>query len=649
MSGIKDQDRLEEVRKRLYERGNVPKLSKTHELQDTKHEVRTSWQEPPKPLVQNAPIAPASPSTNVFENSMPLKRKKGYRAKILIAGFIFFGIALLLSSAFLLFGRNNISGENITIGATGPFTIGGGENLPLQVGITNANSVPIEVATLIVEYPNGTKSSTVQGKDLFTERLALQSIKAGETINVPLRAVVFGEENQEKEVKVSIEYRVKGSNATFFKEATPLRFKISSSPIIVRADAIKKISSGQEADITLTVVSNSPTALSEVLVKAEYPIGFDFSKSSPSPTNGQNMWLIKNLEPGKEQKIVITGIVIGKKTDQHAINFTVGVPNQRDPQSLASIFSTAQTQFEIEQPFLDIAMKINSSEEPEIAVDPGKRSVVLVEVTNTLGDTLNDTSVTVGLAGNAVSIFEVSPQGGYYDPSTNTILWDVANTPELKQIAPGEKRRLSFSIASAGGVDKTPQIDINVNAKARRVSENSVAEELIGTAKRIIKVISSPKLVGVVSHNNGVFPDTGPVPPVSDQVTTYTISAVIENGSNTLTDAIMTASLPEYVTWLDKTEGTGKIAYNSVTRALEWSAGEIQPNAETYISFQISVLPNALHVGTIPVIVGEQRFKAIDRFTGSTVRATNPPITTKLPSESGNDANSGTVRAKAGN
>jgi hypothetical protein len=641
MSGIKDSENLEDVRRRLYERGDFKTAHTTHALTGQPQQVSTTWQTQPQPKPTPAPVPPPV----VTIEPMTTKRKRGYRTKILVAGLVFFGIALLVSSLFLLFGRNNISGENITMSVSGPFTVGGGEELQMQVGITNGNSVAIDVATLIVEYPNGTQSATTQGKDLFSERLALETIKAGETINVPVRARVFGEENEEKTVNVAIEYRVKGSNATFFKEAEALRFKISSSPVIVRAESVKKISSGQETDVTLTIASNSGTPLSELLVRAEYPIGFDFTSAEPRPTGGENIWLIKNLEPEKEQKIVIKGILIGKETDEHAVKFTVGVPNERDSQTLASIFSTAQTQFEIEQPFLDIDVKINSLEEAEIAVEPGKRSVVVTEIKNSTEDTLSDVAVEIALGGNAVSIFEVSPQGGYYDPSKNTILWDVANTPELREVVPGASKRVSFSVEPASGVNKTPQINIDINAKARRVSERRVAEQLVGTAKRIIKVISSATLVGVISHNNGIFDDAGPMPPVSDKATTYTLSMVIENGSNTITDAIVTAALPAYVTWLQKTEGVGKIDYNPTTRALEWSAGEIAPNAETYISFQVSVTPRALQVGTVPVVLGQQRLKAIDRFTGSTIRTSSDAITTALPAEGGVDEESGRVRA----
>lgn len=651
MSGIKDQDRLDEVRKRLYERGIARNLSKSHELGDIKKDVQTTWVEPPKPVVPVPPPPVQTPvlAANELSDMSPKKRKRGYRIKILLAGAGFFVLAIVLSSAFLMFGHTSISGENITISATGPFTIGGGEELPLQVGITNANSVSIESATLIVEYPNGTQSSTEKGKDLFTERLPLQTIKQGETVNVPMKAVVFGEENEEKTVKVSIEYRVQGSNATFFKEAAPLRFKISSSPIIVRADTLKKISSGQETEVTLTIISNSPTPLSQILVKAEYPTGFDFTKSDPAPTHAQNMWLIENLEPEKEQTITITGVVIGKETDENAVNFTVGVPNERDPQSLASVFATTQTQFQIEQPFLDISMEINNSSDKEIAIDPGKRSNVDIEFKNTLEDPLYDLGIEVKLSGNAFSIYEVGPSSGYFDQTKKTILWDVSNTSELKQVNPGEVKHLSFSVQPNEGVSRTPQINIDVNAKARRVSERQVAEQLVGTASSVVKVVSSPKILAVINHNNGVFADTGPIPPVVDKATTYTVSLVVENGSNDITDAIVSASLPAYVTWLNKTDGSGAISYNPTTRGLEWKAGDVSANAEAYASFQVSFTPRSLQVHTSPVLVSEQRVKAVDRFTGTVVRDSNGAITSRLSSESGDDEASGEVRATESN
>jgi hypothetical protein len=654
MSSIKNQEKLEEVRKRLYERGNPDLKTRSHKLSDTKEPVPTSWDSKPKTTVPiTQPVVetqtPTQQVTDVF--SMASKKiKKGYRLKILIAGVLFFILALVVSSVFLIFGNNNISGANITISASGPFTIGGGEELPLQVGITNSNTVPIESATLIIDYPSGTQSSTEAGKELFTERLPLKTIKEGETVNIPIRALVFGEENEEKTINVSIEYRVTGSNATFFKEAEPLRFKISSSPVVIRADSLKKISSGQETTVTVTITSNSPTALSEVLVKAEYPSGFDFTKSDPSPTHSQNTWLIQNLKPEGSETITITGVVVGKETDQYAINFSVGVPNERDTQNLASVFAKTQTQFEIEQPFLDVVMKINNSAEREVAVEPDQQSNISIDFTNTLDDTLYDISVKVELGGNDFSIKNIGPASGDYDSSTDSITWNVSNTPALEQVNPGDTEHVSFVVEPKKGTSQTPQLNIKVSAQARRVSENQVSETLVGTVSGVIKVVSSPEIIGVADHSNSVFVDAGPTPPVVGMATTYTMSLIIANGSNDITDALVTTSLPAYVTWLNQVEGSGQLSYNPTTRGIEWAAGDVGSNGEAHISFQVSLLPRSSQVGTTPTLISEQRIRATDRFTGTIVRDTHPSVNATLLSESGRqDEASGRVRATESN
>lgn len=652
MSGIKDQEKIEALRQKLYERGDQNKTRAPQVLSDTKQPVAKNWQNPPQKKASeagasaNEPVFDAHPPQETMSSKKP---KRDYRQKILLAGFAFFVVAMGVSSLFLAFGNNSISGENISIAINGPFTVGAGSELALQVGITNGNTVPIKSATLIVEYPDGTLSPAAEGEEsrqLSTERMSLQTIEPGETVNIPLRARVFGEENQEKLVRVSVEYRVEGSNATFFKEAEPLRFKISSSPVSISADTLKKISSGQEAEVELTIASNSPTPLTQVLVQAEYPSGFDFTESSPSPAYGQNTWVIENLEPESEEVITITGIVVGDETDEYAIKFSVGVPAQGSEQTLASVFGTAQTQFQIEEPFLDIDLSVEGQTGTEVVASPGERSSVVVEFTNTLDDTLYDTAIEVQLSGNAFSIYEVGPSSGYFDSSENTITWDVSNTPSLQEIVPGETQRLSFTLEPSSNVSRTPQINLNVNTSARRVSESDVAEELVGTASSVIKVVTAPGVHAEATHDDDIFNNSGPVPPEVDEETTYTITLMIENGSNEITEALLTTSLPPYVTWLDQSAGAGDMIYNPTTRNIEWSAGDIGANAEAFASFQVSLLPRQLQLGTTPTLISEQRVRAVDRFTGTVVRASSPAVTTRL---AGEGESSGIVRASEDN
>ena len=192
--------------------------------------------------------------------------------------------------------------ENITLNVEGPFGVGGGEELKMQIAISNQNTVPMESTSLIISYPKGTQSAKDTGKELSVERLSLDSINSGEVINIPMSAIVFGEENEEKVINVAVEYRVRGSNATFRREAEPLRFKISSSPVVLKVESVNKIASGQEMELDISIISNSPSTLSGLLLKAEYPFGFDFSESSFDTVSGKDTWSIDTLDPEEKNK-----------------------------------------------------------------------------------------------------------------------------------------------------------------------------------------------------------------------------------------------------------------------------------------------------------------------------------------------------------
>lgn len=654
MSGVKDSENIGKLRDRLYERGNPTEPHKRHELHDEEKEVPTSWRQSKEirqhdmkretqPATEKVSVPPTPPPPLRMSNlEAEGGKKKGYRFKLMMLGLIFFAVSLVVSIGLLLFGNNTYSGKNITIDVDGPFTIGGGEVLPVQVAITNGNEISIASATLIVEYFPGTISAGEEKEQLFIERLALDAIGAGETVNIPIRAVVFGEENEEQVIKVSIEYRTENSNARLFKEADPLRYKISSSPVSISTESLKKISSGQATDIVVTVKSNAPTTLSKVLVRAEYPIGFDYDSSTPAPFSGENAWLIENLKPESEEEIVISGVVVGKETDEYAINFTVGIPDDRNKEQIASLFGTAQTQFEIEQPFLNVALTMGNVVNDTKVAEPNQLVNASIEITNTLKDTIYDLIVKVSLGGNAIADLDVGPPRGFYDSRTDTITWDVSNSPELSELRSNESTRVSFAIEPDSKVALTPEVTMDVYVEARRVRESQVAETLTGTAKGAIRVVSEPDIKTSITYDAGPFNDTGSIPPQAEKETTYTANMLISNGSNDLTNAVVTAILPTYVTWKDEVSDGG-VTYNSTTRTVTWQIGNLSANKSDSVSFQLGVTPSKTQVGQTPVIIGEQQMRATDRFTNTTIYDSYPARTTEMSLETGYESQNGRV------
>jgi hypothetical protein len=629
--------KIDEMRARLYQRGTNPPQRTEAKLTDTPEAVPDAWADvqhmQPAPPAEAPPSSPVAPVAARRQRSSVRRRA---RRIIVSLGVLFFVGALSISTIVMLFGNNSISADNIAVSVNGPFTVGGGETVNIQVGVTNANAVPISAATLIINFPEGTRRPG-DNSVLFVERLSLETIRAGETVNVPVSAVIFGEENSNQQIDVSIEYRVEGSNATFFREAEPYEFKISSAPVVLEAAGNLQVSSGQETDIRLIVSSNAQAPIQDIIVTADYPNAFDYTLAEPAPVRGQNTWRIDELAPGETSTINIRGIFTGSESDELAMHFLVGAPTADDPTRIASVFNAISTQVAIERPFLDIEMEINGETESTAVIEPGRGVNGQIRITNTLSDIIYDTEIDLVLGGNALSDETVDQTDGFYDSLTNTISWTPATNNRLLEIEPGESVVLSFNFVPDESVRQTPVVTLSAAVESRRVRESRVPERLAGSIERMVQVASIPTMLSEARRTSG------PIPPEINQVTNYTISLLAETASNNLNNVVVTTVLPPYVTYADDTSGAGSVSYNEATRTVTWQVGEIEVGQPAVGSFAVSFRPTVAQVDRIPVLIEEQRLRAEDAFTGSVVRATQRGVTTEMSTELGFAPDNGRV------
>lgn len=647
-------DRIEALRERLYRRGGATDFVTRHALHDGLpggHTESTAarggaWASqaaatPHAPGSASLPQGTAPGAQNPF---MKHKTRTRFRIIVALVGLAFFVAALVFSSSFLFFGSNTISGENISIDVNGPFTIGGGDQMSLQIAVANENAVAVESALLVIGYPQGTQSASEPGKELFTERIPLNRIDSGEVVNVPVRALVYGEENEEKTVTVSVEYRVSGSNATFFKEADLYRFKISSSPVTLSVDTVRSVTSGQEVEIELTVQSNASAPVSDLLIQATYPNGFDFASAEPAPDSNKDTWSIKELKPEERKTITIKGIVTGKQNEERVFDVSVGVANERDRFALASHFVSNEFGIAIEEPFLAVTTQINGTDKNPIAVKHGEHVSVRVTFENTLEDALYDVEVTARLDGNALDEGRVSAVGGFYESSNNLVTWNYVDTKTLKEVPPGSKVDLTFTLIPEEEVNRSPEITMDFAVKGKRVYEDRVPRELTGILTRTVQIESKVAYDSSMVYSDGPFTNTGPVPPIAEKTTQYAVLMTVENGSNSITGAEVTAVLPPYVTWLDLVTPGDTVKYNATSRQLTWDIGDVEANTREEVWMQISFTPSLAQVGETPTLLRDQQFKAMDRFTGTSLRATGYALSTVLSDDPDPNLRDGRVR-----
>lgn len=622
MKRIDDQDQIDEMRKRLYDRGAAVEETVRHQLSDIKVDVSRDW----------ASSAPTEESSLATE---PAKPKRHYRSFLLIGSLLIFIFVATFSALFYMYGGNQISNDNIQIVFEGPSTIGGGQELSLQVAVSNQNTVPIEAATLILTYPSGTRSSGDIPRNLFEERIPIADVEPGSVKNIPISVVIFGEENTEKQIEATIEYRVDGSNGVFYKDADALSFRITSSPLALRIDNIEKVASGQLVDITMTAVSNAPTTLNNVLITASYPNGFTYESSNPVPIFGQNVWRIDELEPKGSQSITIQGIVSGLTEESFRINFNAGPANPDNQYLVGATLAEGWADYVIERPFIDIAINVAGQGSRDVVLSQGAPSTVEVLITNTLDETVYDMVVEVVPEGNALNEDSIS-SSGFYDSNTKTVRWESSNDSSFAQILPGSSRSLAFSVVP-GNVRTTASYDLVVNVYARRVAESSAQESLIGTT------IAGAKYSSTVVLGSQASLQSGPVPPEVGETTTYLMTIVAEAGANDVTGGIVETSLPIYVNWLDEYDVQGEVVYNSVSKQLQWTIGDIPSGQRKELTFPVSIRPSLSQVRSSPVLINKQSLRVNDRFTGALLQDSVPAVRTTLSTEQGYAADSGAV------
>lgn len=575
MKNLHTQEQIDEMRKRLYDRGAKPEEVVRHQLSDTPIDVSRDWNVGRDELKNKVDLRAGmsvelNPDDSIEQNERietEDKPKRRYRSFILLGSLFIFVAVAIISSLFLYLGGNQISSANIQVSVQGPSLTGGGEVFPLQVAVTNHNTVPIESTTLILKYPIGTRSVGDAPRNLFEERIPLEKLTPGEVRNVPVNIAIFGEENTEKTIEATIEYRVEGSNGMFYKDADPLTFRISSTPLVLRVESIKKVASGQLIDVTMTAVSNASSPLNDVLITASYPTGFTYESSDPEPVFGQNVWRIDELLPEQSKTIKLKGIVSGLTEETFVINFTAGPANPDNQFLVGSKLAEAKIDFTIERPFIDVGITIDNDNDREVVLSEGKVSSVKVDIKNTLDETVYDMVVEVVPGGNALTENSIKSDQGFYDSNTGTVRWEVSNNSSFDKILPGDTRSLEFTVIP-GSVRTTTSYDLVVNVYARRVAESSALETLIGTVKAEAKYSSNISVGSQAGRNSGSFSDSGPVPPKVGQTTTYTLILVAEAGANDITDAVVETSLPLHANWNDEYEAEGAITYNSVSKKL---------------------------------------------------------------------------------
>jgi len=586
-----------------------------------------------------------TPAATVASMSRAHTRKSPVKLLLLASvGFFFFAAAVAIYVFYA--GINLVSTDNVNISAIVPVQVPGGEVTVFKVNIENDNDVDLEGAVLTVTFPEGTKKSTDIGADLrrYTETVGV--VPKGGVAMREIEAVFFGEENTQKEILISIEYRIKGSNALLYKEKV-YDFLLTAAPVSMSVQGLKEIQSGQEVEFNVTLVSNSKTSVNDLLLKAEYPFGFEFKSASPKSTFANNIWKIDRIDPAEKRVFKIRGTIVGQNEEERVFRFSIGIRDKQNEKLIGTTFLSVQHGIIVERPFIGVDIAMDGEIAEEHVVRPGTKVRADVLWSNNLPNRIIDSVIEVKLNGNLFIPRDVSADQGFYRSQDNLIIWDQTGNPTLTVLEPGTKGAVGFGMgmvptASIVGMGiKNPEMSFSVSVKGKRLAENAVPEEIDAFITKKVKFATEVNFSSRSSYALGAIPNRGPIPPRVGQETTYTVIWTLMNTSNTVTGGQVKAILPSYMKWMGVVNpSTENVSFQPVGGTVTWDVGAIKPytgfsGTPREVAFQVSIVPSLSQLDTAPVILREATFLGTDEFTGTQFRIVRPDISTETRSDPG--------------
>ena len=565
-----------------------------------------------------------------------------FMKRIFIFALLFFMAAILVAGYVFMGGNTFISSRNIDIKVLGPTSISAGEVLELGVSISNTNNADLEVANLSIQYPQGSRNPDNTAESLTYTKVDMGGIKAGAEAIENIRSVLFGSSREMKEIKFSFEYKVKGSNATFYKEKV-YELTIGNSPITLSVDSPGTVISGEGFTTQVSVTLNATDVMKNVVLKAEYPYGYSVLDAIPNSATDGNVWVLGDLSPGDKKKISIRGQLVGQNQEERTFRFYVGVsdggtanPNLKIP--IISLLNTVA----VNRPSLGLDIAFNGESSSAYIAPAARPIATTINYQNNLPDKLLNPRLEVHLSGSALDKSSVKPgNSGFYDAPKSTVSWSLSNSIGSSELAPGERGQVVFNFSSLPNLSLSGDVrDITLSFSIMGTPVGAVGQNpVIVSEQRTVKISSQVNFSSKTLRSLGSFSNHGPIPPKADEETTYTVIFGVGNTQGDLTDAKVTARLGSNVSWLGvQSAASEDISYDASSNMITWDMEQLPSgsgfsSATREVSFQVALKPTISQIGTVPNLVNSIVFSGRDVATGETMTVNNSPLTTRLSSD----------------
>ncbi len=562
---------------------------------------------------------------------------------------------LLIGGIVMKLRSGLFSEENITVNLAGSGEVGSAELVTYDFEYANANWMSLRDTVVIFEYPEAFHPEPAAKLSIKTSRaeLPLGEIASQGHGKVSLTGKFYGSKGQQMKIAATLRY-TPSTITTTFEKRTERMMTIVSSPLNFEIDAPLERASDQEVQYDIRYVNPGDISFSNLKIKMDFPTDFIFTDADPKPSDGNTVWSVGDLAAHQSGTLTIRGRISGARDEQKSVHGGIGVfqgdgvfvpygENSRKTRIVASPFSIHQT--------------VNTRSN-DVYANPGDALQYVIEYRNDGNVGIRDAIISMDIDSSYLDfstlVFNSETTKGAYLQSRKAILWKASDLPALSRVEPGQSGKVSFTIKTYADLDKRGSVVRTPLIRSVAKIDSPDIPAIVGFTKVVASNTLDVKINSRVTgellgyYQDTAIPNTGPIPPVIGQETTYTFHLSLANTTNDVRNARVSILLPTGNRFTgQKKPDSEKILLNERANELIWDMGTFAAGERREIVFQMGVTPEENAFDTEVTLVSSAIFTGQDSFTGANVRLEKSRKTSTLTEDS--SIGSGNYRVRAAN
>lgn len=532
------------------------------------------------------------------------------------------------------------AGANVAMEFSRPDQIFSGQPFVITISVSNNSDQVLKNAKLSLYLPDKVYNLNGSQNQRVIES-ALGDVGPGSVAPNNFRLLVVGDSQTLKHIESRFSYQLNGSSAEF-ENKSAADLSVGQRAIDLSFDAPQSVFSGSSFDVKVKYQNNSGRDFNDnVILKIDYPSGFQFAKSSADVMAGNNQWSIGKLAKGASGELIITGGLFG--TDNSSFDFHGAVSTGgRDFGGQDFTISEQVASISILSSPLFVSLSINGSD--NYIARAGDQLSYNFHYKNNSTTTFENITIKASLSGEMLD-FATSKSDAFFTAAGNTFTWMTANVPALAKLSPGDEgtARIEIKLKSDFPIrrisDKNFLLKTLAEISSPTVPQGTTATKTVSVANFETKVAGKVTIQTKAfwrDASSGIL-NNGPYPPRVNRPTQYTIHWLLKNYSTDVSGVTVSAFLQSGARWTGKIKSNtiADPSYDSSSGKVTWNVGDLmatkgvisqQPEA----IFQVEVTPAVNQLGQIITFLDNTSLQWQDNFVNANFNDVYRAMTTFL-------------------